>query len=79
MSGASALLFRGMPPLTAKPTGRFSTAGPLAVRLQTCETGTQFFREVPGVATAWMTLVDLEFNPLALRKFSQATLEGKTK
>jgi hypothetical protein len=40
---------------------------------------TQFFREVPGVATAWMTLVDLEFNPLALRKISSATLEGQTK
>jgi hypothetical protein len=40
MSGASALGFREIHPLTTKPTGRFSTAGPLAARLQTCETGT---------------------------------------
>jgi hypothetical protein len=29
----------------------------------------EFFKEFPGLATALMTLVDLEFNPLALRLF----------
>ena len=40
MSRASPLDFRVIPLLTTEPMGRFSTAGPLAVRRQTYETGT---------------------------------------
>ncbi len=38
MSDASPLDFRVLHPLTTEPTGRFSTAGPLAIHLEVCET-----------------------------------------
>jgi hypothetical protein len=56
MSSVSPWDFRVIPLLTTEPMGRLSTAGPLAVRLQTYETGTENGRGNLGNPDSWHRL-----------------------